>query len=101
MSRSTFVFPMNSIEKSENFINNFLIAKGYRKSIEPEGIVWKKGNTLLTGEKCMKFIFGDSDITIDAWIDTGLTEMGLNGFAGALPKQRMLKMIEQIKLSIE
>ena len=93
MARSTFTFPIKSIEKSENFINNFLIAKGYRKAIATEGVIWKKGSTLLTGQKCIKIIFSNSDVTIDAWISNGFTEMNLTGFAGALPKQQMLKII--------
>lgn len=101
MARSTFSFSIRSIEKSERFITTFLISKGYRKSVEAEGVIWKKGIAILTGEKCIKVIFGVSDVTIDAWISNGFTETDLTGFVGALPKQSMMKIIEQIKLSIE
>lgn len=101
MARSWFTFSVTSVEKSERFINGFLISKGYRKCMETEGVIWKKGIALLTGEKCIKVIFGDSDLTINAWINSGFTEMSLTGFVGGLQKQSVLKIIEQIKLSIE
>lgn len=100
MSRSIFTFPVNSIEKTENKVESLLISNGYSKNIEQEGIIWKKGSAFLTGERCIKLEYSDSDVTINAWTSDGFAEYNLKGFVGSFAKKQVLKVIEQIKLSI-
>ncbi|MBQ7399905.1 MAG: hypothetical protein IJW06_05560 [Clostridia bacterium] len=100
MSRSVFTFPYSSAEKSGILINNILISNKFTQHMENEGVVWKKGSALLTGEQCIKIEWGENEVKIFGWISDGFSESQLSGFLGSYAKGKVLKVIEQLKLSI-
>jgi len=100
MARSIFKFPYNSPEKSQNIVHNILVSNGYRQSIENNEVVWEKGSVWLTGKRCIKVEFGTNELIVSGWIDSGFSETQLSGFGGSYAKGKIIKVIEQIKLSI-
>ena len=64
--------------------------------------VWKKGTGLLTAMKFVKVEYSQTQITLSAWVQSGIgsvggKEMELKGAVAALPKQQLLKVIGEIK----
>lgn len=56
----------------------------------------------MSGVKFIKTEFSQNSLTLYGWVKTGLggPEMDLSGFALAVPKKSVMKVIEQIKMSV-
>ncbi len=72
------------------------------KKIKTGESVWKNGTGLMTAMKFIKVEYAQNNITISAWVQTGVgnvggNEMDLTGFVAAIPKKQLLKVIEEIK----
>ncbi len=87
-----------AIKKAEQI----LVQNKFNKTIENNEEIWKKGTGFLTAVQFIKTEFAQDSMTISAWVKTGLggSEMDLGGFVGAVPKKSLMKVVEQIKVSV-
>lgn len=103
MSRTSFTFSFSrDIENAIRNVENVLAQNGYKKINQNNEEIWKKGTGLMSGVKFIKTEFSQNSLTLYGWVKTGLggPEMDLSGFALAVPKKSVMKVIEQIKMSV-
>ncbi len=104
MSRSNFTIQHNlSFAEAQNKVLSVLQNNSFNeKTLKTGETVWKNGTGLMTAMKFIKVEYAQNSITIYAWVQTGIGDIGggemdLTGFVAALPKKQLLKVIEEIK----
>lgn len=106
MSRSIFKINYNKpFNEVQNTISNVLIQNNFNKIFRNSEEIWKKGSGLLTAMQFIKVEFTENEVVLSAWIETGIGsfsggEQDLSGVVGAIPKKSLMKVVENIKLSI-
>lgn len=105
--RTQYVANYNcSIERVRFAINAFMMEKEYNPMKYLDEDVFKKGNGWWMARKFIKCTINDDNtVTIEGWIGTGVgntvaTEMNLKGLMGFMPKQQLVKDIEELKFRI-
>lgn len=106
MARTTIKLPYNGdYDNTNNNITSVLIQNNFKEYNYNGESVWKKGVGLLTAMQYIKIEFSNDSVTLSAWVQAGLGNMGggemaLNGIVAAAPKKSLMKVIEQIKSNI-
>lgn len=106
MSRTTISVPLTcSREIAETKITNTLKLRGY-KLIDYRGeAVWKKGTGMMTAMQYIKYGFDGNAANLSGWIQAGVgrlggPEMALSGTVAIIPKKAVLKVLEELQLSL-
>ena len=102
MARTTVKAIYNNIQESNKLIEQILLSHNYKLKEENGENVWKCGNGFWTAMKYVKIeVLENNEIEISGWIRPALgSEQDLSGFVGALPKNQVKKVIEEIKAAI-
>ena len=106
-NRTEYVANYNCSQERVRFaINAFMIEKEFAPMKYLDEEVYKKGDGWLMARKFIKYTINDDNtVTLEGWIATGVgksvvTEMNLKGFLAGVPKQQLIKDIEQLKFRI-
>lgn len=91
-----------NFDEASNRINSVLLQNGFKQQERNGESFWKKGTGLMTAMQFIKVDFSESAVTISAWVQSGIgnlggSEMDLTGFVAAAPKKSLMKVIEKIK----
>ncbi len=86
--------------KSDNQIKaiaeDYFYKEGFKlKNVNGE-LVWKKGTGLLTAPQYIKLCFQNSNVHIEAFLKM-FSEIGLDGFVSAIPKQILKSKVNTIE----
>lgn len=101
MSETVVKVKFTDFEKTETAIKRIMWEEKYKETVTPDGVVWKKGDGFFTADRYFRFDYGENEITVTAWMMLyGLKKSDLTGLAGAVPKQKMLSIIQRIQLSV-
>ena len=105
--RTEYVANYNCSQERVRFaINAFMIEKEFVPMKYLDEDVYKKGDGWWMMRKFIKCTINDDNtVTIEGWVATGVgnsvcTEMNLKGFLAGVPKQQLIKDIEQLKFRI-
>lgn len=107
MARTVITCPFRcSFDEAEKKIAAILAQHNFSKvTLKTGESVWKKGVGLLTAMQFVKVEYSQAQITLSAWVQSGVgniggKEMELKGAVAAIPKKQLLKVIEEIKNSL-
>ena len=100
------VYPRCDMMTAQRTIEQILTTKGYHIQNYGYGeLVWKKGMGIMTAMHYIKVEYYPTEIHLYGWVqsgigDAGFGEMDLTGFVGCIPKKAVLKVMEQILMSV-
>lgn len=89
-----------SPETLQKIIDEFFQKEGFKKYIDRNEEVWKKGMGILIGPQIMKVVIDGSKVHLEAWTKFAILpgvyagELGVTGFIGGLPKKLLRDKIE-------
>lgn len=107
MARTIIRVPFTAdVDNTYNMVVSILQSNGYKEISYNGETVWKKGVGLLTAMQYIKIQFEENLLSVSGWVQAGLgskggSEMALNGVVAAVPKKSVMKVIEEIKRSIQ
>lgn len=107
MSRTIENIPYRSdFPTIKNRIDSFLSGNGFTLTqIKTGETVWKKGTGLMTAMQFVKVEYGNGNITLSAWVSTGVgnftaNEMSLDGITAVAAKKPLKNLLTQLKTLI-
>ena len=102
MGRTIIKIPFVDFKRAEDSIHRVLYGNKFKQTMVNSEIIWKKGGTVLGGQ-CLKIEYSEKEVVVSAWITPflgGEEEFDLESVGALIPKQQLLSVIEQIKISI-
>lgn len=112
MARTTMEIPYDcSFDEAQAKVEHILRSAGFKEKMTSSGeSVWKKGANIMTsglvtgGMRFIKVEYSQDCITISAWVQMGVGNMGggemdLTGFLCGSSKKSLLNVLEAIKNS--
>ena len=100
------VYPRCDTATAQRTIEHILMSNGYHLQHYGNGeLVWKKGMGIMTAMHYIRVDYYATEIHLFGWVqsgigDAGFGEMDLEGFVGIIPKKAVLRVMDQITMSV-
>ena len=103
MARTILEIPTQNknLDQVGYIITSILMRYGYQNKIVKGENMWIKGDGIIMKMGCFSYFFTENTVVIQSWMKDALTgESDLTGFVAAVPKKKMMRILDEIRGNI-